>query len=237
YPSNTSGERFWYRTSDGGYTWSKIPPATVRFINGILGRSDGSFLATGFDSIYVSTDHGASWTQEPYGIEGLSRVYAPRDGQQNHIITWGLTDANTKACILMSSDAGATWTKQSVDGFRTDRAVSASWVIDDRHAVVGTSDGDVFVKSPTASIDDFTVNNLSVSPNPFAGQLTVHRPAWLQGHLVVSLVDVTGTLHHTSTIAADAMETTLQAENLPRGFYLIRVTNNVTTASTTVLHN
>lgn len=237
YPSDSSGERFWYRSTTGGYSWTKIPPATDRFVNGILGRTDGSFLVTGFDSTYISTDHGASWIRAPYGIDRLTRVYAPRDGQQDHIITWGLTDANTKACILMSSDAGATWTKQSVDGFRSDRAVGASWVIDERHAVVGTSDGDVFVKSPTASVDDITVNNLTVSPNPFSGPLTIHRPESLQGHLVVSLVDVTGTLHYTSTIAADAKAATLQTENLPRGFYLIRVTNNVTTASTTVLHN
>ncbi len=96
-----------FRTVDGGFTWTRVPPADPAapfdHINSMELRGMLGF-ATGKGGWYRSTDGGASWNNVslPFGLEGVSAYgnVSFIDDQSLIITGWG---------TVRSADGGLTW--------------------------------------------------------------------------------------------------------------------------------
>ncbi|MGZ5860204.1 MAG: WD40/YVTN/BNR-like repeat-containing protein [Croceibacterium sp.] len=117
-----------YRSRDGGDTWDRIDKTWSEFGGNsdlhdivILKQDDGSkvHLALTVIALYRSTDDGKTWTRQPaketWGLR-YSRTLLRKPGS-NREIAVGIGDGTpgTTAAILLSSDAGETWSPAVLD--------------------------------------------------------------------------------------------------------------------------
>ncbi|MBB3357184.1 MULTISPECIES: glycosyl hydrolase [unclassified Novosphingobium] len=117
-----------YRSRDGGDSWTRIDSTWSEFGGNsdlhdimILPQDDGStvHLALTVIALYRSTDGGQTWTRQPaketWGLR-YSRVLLRRPGS-NRQLAVGIGDGTpgTTAAILLSDDAGETWTRAALD--------------------------------------------------------------------------------------------------------------------------
>lgn len=125
-----------HRSRDGGDTWERIDTTWSAFGGNsdlhdivILKQDDGSkvTLALTVIALYRSTDDGKTWARQPaketWGLR-YSRILLRKPGS-NREIAVGIGDGTpgTTAAILVSSDAGETWTKAEL----SDPANSCVW--------------------------------------------------------------------------------------------------------------
>ncbi|MBU0554973.1 MAG: glycosyl hydrolase [Alphaproteobacteria bacterium] len=117
-----------HRSRDGGETWARIDTSWPQFGGNsdihdimVLKQDDGTkvILALTVIALYRSTDDGQTWTQMPaketWGLR-YSRLLLRKPGSSTEVAV-GIGDGTpgTTAAILTSSDAGATWTKATLD--------------------------------------------------------------------------------------------------------------------------
>lgn len=102
-----------FRSTDGGASWSEVASLAGLSIYDLEFAPDGSAYAGTLDSVYKSTDGGASWTQQNLGIGANDQVLDLEIDPSDPSRIWaGVADAlgNQTNTLLLSTDAGATWT-------------------------------------------------------------------------------------------------------------------------------
>ncbi len=108
-----------FRSTDGGATYSHVASIPGSFVWSLARTSAGWLAAaqaySGAGTIYVSTDHGATWqpiTNSGNGYSGAGRttlgVGAPGDSVVYAFA--GIPDGSDQADLFRSTDGGQTWT-------------------------------------------------------------------------------------------------------------------------------
>lgn len=112
-----------YTSTDSGATWVERAGAGVRNWVSITSNGDGTQLAAvenHYDSqsgqdvgyIYISTDSGATWTEQPAaGVRNWQLITSSSSGTR-------LAAAVSGGSIYTSADSGVTWTEQPAAGAR-----------------------------------------------------------------------------------------------------------------------
>lgn len=203
-----------FRSQDGGQTWTQLFAAPGR---GFQGRSTplrtrvtiyaagSSILFTANDKVYVSTDGGTTWEDQSEGI-------TPDDTNSSAAVQF-IIAGNTAYMVLYSS---------------RDRGSNAGYGLYQRPV----AELDLETSTQTTTEDTWLSLTLAldaVYPNPFQThahlRYTLERPGRVQlsihdllGREVARLVD--------EWQPAGAFEHTWQADTLPSGSYLVRITQS-----------
>ena len=93
--------------SAGSWTWTQVHPGTLSHTPYVRSGDGAIFATTGGDSVYRSTDNGATWTTIPMGT-GVAPHQREIAGNVNQLWVIGYTDRR-----IASPDAGTTWTAAS----------------------------------------------------------------------------------------------------------------------------
>jgi hypothetical protein len=124
-----------YRSSDGGASWTSVlPVAAQRVLFSPAFQQDGLAFALGGDQLWRTTDHGATWSNlDPGQGQIVSAATLSPSFSSDHTL-WAAaitarpathgqnpppTDNADSAGLLVSNDAGTTWSSLS-DGLGTD---------------------------------------------------------------------------------------------------------------------
>jgi photosystem II stability/assembly factor-like uncharacterized protein len=105
-----------YRSSDGGNTWSEVPPFDGTSVFDIEFAPDGTTYLGTQDSIWKSTDGGLSWVTLNLGIGVNDQVFDVALDPSNSLIIWvGIADASglQPVNVMRSTDGGATWANRT----------------------------------------------------------------------------------------------------------------------------
>jgi photosystem II stability/assembly factor-like uncharacterized protein len=101
-----------YRSSDGGNTWSQVPPLNGTSVFDIEFAQDGTAFLGTQDSVRKSTDGGLTWVTLNLGIGANDQVFDVALDPTNSSILWtGIADAagSQPVNVMRSTDGGATW--------------------------------------------------------------------------------------------------------------------------------
>tara|TARA_R110000796_G_scaffold252640_2_gene389880 strand:- start:127983 stop:143453 length:15471 start_codon:yes stop_codon:yes gene_type:complete len=160
-----AGNYGFYKSVDGGATWSLLPKngnATERkgLPSGIykyLQKSGSQLYLTTKNKIYTSSDLGESWTLF-YEYNGDTEDTA---GSANEFFAFALSDnrmaLTTRKSVLVSIDGGISWSKNA--------RVSPDQTSSTRVALVEFGDSGVFLRSPDGfyKSDDMGANWVKIS--------------------------------------------------------------------------
>jgi hypothetical protein len=106
-----------WKSTDYGFTWTLIndtlPDVPRGTVIAVAGTTPATIWAAGYNTIYKSTDGGATFTQTPLTVSLYSLKVDPYDG--THLVS-GLHEADG---IVESIDGGATWQLLGGAGFPT----------------------------------------------------------------------------------------------------------------------
>jgi photosystem II stability/assembly factor-like uncharacterized protein len=105
-----------YRSSDGGNTWSEVPPLDGTSVFDIEFASDGTAYLGTQDSVRKSTDGGLSWVTLNLGIGNNDQVFDVALDPEDSSIMWaGIADAIglQPVNVMRSTDSGATWSNRT----------------------------------------------------------------------------------------------------------------------------
>ena len=162
-----------YHTSSAGSTWTRLGTAANipnTTLNKVYALNDSNVWAVGRGAILQTTDGGVTWTNHiPTGYEAthLQGVFAL---DATHLWVTGGTNAGY-ATILKSSDAGASWERQS-DGDVTNAnhllGISAAdaqtaWAVGgtgDRYIALRTTDGGATWNEQAGLIGSYDANEV-----------------------------------------------------------------------------
>ncbi|HTB56675.1 MAG TPA: hypothetical protein VLC06_02325 [Polyangia bacterium] len=106
-----------WKSTDYGFTWALIndtlPDVPRGTVIAVAGTTPATIWAAGYNTIYKSSDGGATFTQTPLSVSLYSLKVDPYDA--THLLS-GLHEADG---IVESIDGGATWQMLSGAGFPT----------------------------------------------------------------------------------------------------------------------
>ena len=105
-----------YRSTDGGSTWSEVPPLDGISVFDIEFAADGTAYLGTQDSVRKSTDGGISWTLLNLGIGLNDQVFDVALDPSNPLNIWaGIADASGSqpVNVMRSTDSGATWSNRT----------------------------------------------------------------------------------------------------------------------------
>ena len=104
-----------WKSTDYGFTWTLIndtlPDVPRGTVIAVAGTTPATIWAAGYNTIYKSTDGGATFTQTPLDVSLYSLKVDPYDA--THLVS-GLHEADG---IVESIDGGATWQMVGGTGF------------------------------------------------------------------------------------------------------------------------
>jgi photosystem II stability/assembly factor-like uncharacterized protein len=205
-----------FRSSDNGKNWTSVGGIFTGTVFGLATIGTTLFAVTR-DGAYFSNTNGTSWI--PISTDLLSPPI-------NTIISSGTNlFAGTFAGVFLSSDNGLSWS--NVNSNLTDKDIDCFAVMG-TNLFVGTFIGDVtgIWKRP---LSDFGINdvkntpqsdlNISLSPNPTTGIITVHNTSANILHVTVNSIlgESVLELEH-----PNAPEFTLDLSKIPPGIYFAR---------------
>jgi Secretion system C-terminal sorting domain len=164
-----------YKSTNGGFNWTKLSGSIIaaKLDDIAVAPSDTNYLyASTFNTLYVSTDAGATWATRP-ALSGGSisdicihrtipnKIYVTTDGGSNN--------------VLVSTDAGATFTSIST-GLPTVAARSIAIENDPLNGIyVGMNTGVYFKNDTMATWFNYTGNLPAVAVNELELQYTGRR--------------------------------------------------------------
>jgi hypothetical protein len=106
-----------WKSTDYGFTWALIndtlPDVPRGTVIAVAGTTPATIWAAGYNTIYKSSDGGATFTQTPLSVSLYSLKVDPYDA--THLVS-GLHEADG---IVESIDGGATWQMTDGTGFPT----------------------------------------------------------------------------------------------------------------------
>ena len=151
YMSQISG--VFYRSTNGGGTWSTIPTTWLPSGNWIMATGiDTSTtphtIYAGWSGVYKTTNDGASWTSDIGGLGSVQNEYATSIAVDNSTTPRRIYAGSDTAGVYWSNDGGASWTLGN--GFAsTITSIARAVAIDPAHAgtVFAGFDGDGCWKS------------------------------------------------------------------------------------------
>ena len=218
-----------YRSTDDGLRWTKINNGLPnRYINAIT--FIGSILFAGTDGmgVYSSSDFGEHWISASQGLENTFILSLAVYG--NNLFAGTLTvyhriDTNfipIPSSVFLSKDFGKSW-KQMDSGLPISDVSALTIFRSDLYA--GTNGKGVWRRP----LSDFGINevknptqpdlNISLSPNPTTGIITVHNSSANILHVTVSSILGESVLELEHPNAPDF---TLDLSKLPAGTYFVR---------------
>jgi photosystem II stability/assembly factor-like uncharacterized protein len=101
-----------YRSSDGGSSWSEVPPLDGTSVFDIEFATDGTAYLGTQDSVRKSTDDGLSWSTLNLGIGLNDQTFDVALDPENPSILWtGIADAagSQPVNVMRSTDGGGSW--------------------------------------------------------------------------------------------------------------------------------
>src|SRR4051812_18653432 len=101
-----------YRSTDGGSSWSEVPPLDGISVFDIEFAADGTVYLGTQDSVRESTDGGLSWATLNLGIGANDQTFDVALDPENSSILWaGIADAagSQPVNVMRSTDGGGTW--------------------------------------------------------------------------------------------------------------------------------
>jgi len=106
-----------YRSTDGGSHWNAVASLAGVSVHRIAFTPSGQAYAATQDSVWTSTDDGATWTHLDLGIDPLNdETFAVAIDPGNSSTIWaGISDAAgfQTVNLMRSLDGGATWTDRT----------------------------------------------------------------------------------------------------------------------------
>jgi len=99
-----------FKTTNGGYTWRKIPLASVEPASDFVFKDSMTGWFAGGDAgegVYKTTDGGDSWFFLPGSLSSAVGIYYDKQTDGLFVSTWG--SYYTPKCLLVSWDEGLTW--------------------------------------------------------------------------------------------------------------------------------
>lgn len=118
-----SGAASFWKTVDGGVTWTSIPSVMTGFANGVYfwdankGYCTGDPVTGPFDNFYT-TDGGTTWTQSTTVPTALSQEYGFNGAECSAKGPNGVGGFITnKGRVIVTNDYGVTWTATAVAPF------------------------------------------------------------------------------------------------------------------------
>jgi len=196
-----------YKTTDSGNTWDKVYERqgsffrTIAFLDeniGFVGTVGTDYFPNVTDTIplYKTTDGGHSWTPVDYSgpyVKGLCAIDIVQEAYINHGVTdykyhlYAVGRVGSPANILISHDAGATWTSHSMQEDakmlfditmfdKNNGIVCAANNEDISHSnalILKTSDGGKTWKKVYQSSRPFETTWKASFPSPLIGYVTI----------------------------------------------------------------
>lgn len=117
-PSGSVGGKL-FRSTDSGASWTEVPSFGQRSAYDIEFTASGTAWVASDDSVWVSTDNGATFTQRSLGIGLNDQTYAVEIDPSNPQVLWvAVADAlgNQTTNVLKSINGGSTWTNVTPPG-------------------------------------------------------------------------------------------------------------------------
>lgn len=105
-----------YRSTDGAQTWSEVSGLSNTSVFDIEFAPDGTAYIGTQDSVWTSTDDGATWSQQDLGVGANDTVMnVTIDPNDANTIWIGIADAlgNQDVNIMRSTDGGTSWTDRT----------------------------------------------------------------------------------------------------------------------------
>lgn len=105
-----------FRSTDGGSSWTVVPTLSNRSIYDIEYAPDGTVYVGTIDSVWKSTNDGASFTQQNLAIGLNDQVLCVKVDPSNSMTLWcGVADAlgGQPINVMRSLDGGASWANRT----------------------------------------------------------------------------------------------------------------------------
>jgi photosystem II stability/assembly factor-like uncharacterized protein len=215
------------KTIDGGTTWNFIglaglnpiaPLFSIYFPDANTGYAVGGYWIGNSSTIYKTTNGGSDWSlQNLANLPTLRSVY--------------FTDANTgyavgdSGTILKTSNGGTDWKIQNsgtshnlISVFFTD--ANMGYAVGDSGTILKTTNGGGLGVNDQPS----SLNYLKIYPNPIKDKITIEL--LITGNTQFSIINVSGQELMMGQITDN--KTKIDASNLPKGVYFVKLTNKQT---------
>ncbi len=206
------------RSADTGMNWTTIdnglPDSTNTNVWALL--ADGSDLYAGLYGfgVFRSSDSGASWSSGNTGLSNLFITSLAKSGNDLFAASYN--------GIFLSTDKGINWTQ--INSGLADMEVNAL-VVKGKYLFAGTQSNGVW-RRPLSDFGNNSVEkpnqpglDLSLSPNPTTGIITVHNAPANILHVTVSSILGESVIKLANPNAPDF---TLDLSKLPPGTYVAR---------------
>jgi len=110
-----------FRSTDGGVTWARVPSIGQLSVYDIAFGAGGTVWVGSDDSVWMSTDNGATFIQHDLGLGFFTATYSVAIDPANPQVVWAGTSGGA---AMKTSNGGTTWTNVTPPG-----AAGSCWSI------------------------------------------------------------------------------------------------------------
>ena len=205
-----------YLSTNNGNSWTEIDSTLADWEIFSLAISGNNIFVGTYDGVYLSSDNGSNWHAVNNGIPATYSV--------NGIVISGnkVFAGNYGGGVYLSTNNGNSWTTVN-DGFNSDAHYIISLAINENYIFAGTYNG--VWKRPLSDfafgIDENTLNNVSVYPNPTKDNLTIETNSTKEQRL--EIINLIGQTVYTNIINKKAVVNTSAFAN---GVYILKLSSD-----------
>jgi photosystem II stability/assembly factor-like uncharacterized protein len=109
----TSYTSFFFKTTDGGLTWTKKASFPNKYLSAVCFTSSDIGTIVGSDIILSTTNGGSDWTTQSMGINGSFNDVSFTDANNGTAVGgfWDDVSSQNRSLILRTTNGGTTWSK------------------------------------------------------------------------------------------------------------------------------
>jgi photosystem II stability/assembly factor-like uncharacterized protein len=210
-----------YKSIDSGKTWAAAPsppgslPTLIGKCNNILFASDG------YQTLYRSTDHGASWISANIGLDGRKTHCIAQAGKTIYL--------GTDVGVYYSLDSASSWQKDSSD---INNFPVLSFALLNGILYAGTDGVGVWSLQVSSGEgverESIAAPEMTITPNPSMGKTKIEYTLSKDlSEVTIDIFDILGRKieaisHGTEEAGSNTHE--FDSNKLPGGSYLVRIT-------------